>query len=148
MISVFLFASSYAFTFSANLLSNSSKTPDLLTTVVLCWMLSLPTLVRLGSLRVSINRRILFCPFSYFLNSCIGIVCFVSGSFHPKTLPVFLSITNPFSVLYLSTNFSSSIPFLLKDFPLNRDGKDAVNIFAGFGVGLTSSVIIYGRKNG
>ncbi len=43
---------------------------------------------------------------------------------------------------------SSSIPFLLKDFPLNREGKNAVNIFAGFGVGLTSSVIIYGRKNG
>jgi 3-oxoacyl-[acyl-carrier-protein] synthase-3 len=43
---------------------------------------------------------------------------------------------------------SSSIPFLLQDFPLNLDGKNSVNILAGFGVGLTSSVIIYGRKNG
>lgn len=43
---------------------------------------------------------------------------------------------------------SSSIPFLLKDFPLNLEGENSVNIFAGFGVGLTSSVIIYGRKNG
>ncbi len=43
---------------------------------------------------------------------------------------------------------SSSIPFLLQDFPLNLEGKNSVNIFAGFGVGLTSSVIIYGRKNG
>ncbi|OFW79992.1 MAG: hypothetical protein A2887_06730 [Alphaproteobacteria bacterium RIFCSPLOWO2_01_FULL_40_26] len=43
---------------------------------------------------------------------------------------------------------SSSIPFLLKDFPLNFSNKNSVNIFAGFGVGLTSSVIIYGKKNG
>lgn len=43
---------------------------------------------------------------------------------------------------------SSSIPFLLKDYPLNCGGENSVNIFAGFGVGLTSSVIIYGRKNG
>lgn len=43
---------------------------------------------------------------------------------------------------------SSSIPFLLKDFPLNCEGKNGVNIFVGFGVGLTSSVIIFGRKNG
>ena len=41
---------------------------------------------------------------------------------------------------------SSSIPFLLQDFPINYDDHDSVNIFAGFGVGLTSSVIIYGRK--
>ena len=41
---------------------------------------------------------------------------------------------------------SSSIPFLLKDFPLNYDDENSVNIFAGFGVGLTSSVVIYGRK--
>lgn len=43
---------------------------------------------------------------------------------------------------------SSSIPFLLKDFPLKMEKKNSVNIFAGFGVGLTSTVIIYGRKNG
>ncbi len=42
---------------------------------------------------------------------------------------------------------SSSIPLLLKDHPLNCD-NDSVNIFAGFGVGLTSSVIIFGKKNG
>jgi len=41
---------------------------------------------------------------------------------------------------------SSSIPFLLKDYPLNYDDENSVNIFAGFGVGLTSSVVIYGRK--
>lgn len=43
---------------------------------------------------------------------------------------------------------SSSIPFLLRDYPLNFNDDKSVNIFAGFGVGLTSSVIIYGRKNG
>jgi 3-oxoacyl-[acyl-carrier-protein] synthase-3 len=38
---------------------------------------------------------------------------------------------------------SSTIPFLLKDFPADlQDGE--VVIFAGFGVGLTSSVIVYG----
>ncbi|NCA29014.1 MAG: hypothetical protein EBS92_07090 [Proteobacteria bacterium] len=42
---------------------------------------------------------------------------------------------------------SSSIPFLLQDYPLDcKNGKE-VNIFAGFGVGLTSTVIVYGRKN-
>jgi 3-oxoacyl-[acyl-carrier-protein] synthase-3 len=41
---------------------------------------------------------------------------------------------------------SSSIPFLLKDFPIDYDDADSVNIFSGFGVGLTSSVIVYGRK--
>jgi 3-oxoacyl-[acyl-carrier-protein] synthase-3 len=43
---------------------------------------------------------------------------------------------------------SSSIPFLLKDYPLDCEDGRSVNIFAGFGVGLTSSVIIYGKKNG
>ncbi|MFM7620835.1 MAG: 3-oxoacyl-[acyl-carrier-protein] synthase III C-terminal domain-containing protein [Alphaproteobacteria bacterium] len=42
---------------------------------------------------------------------------------------------------------SSSIAFLLQDYPLNVDGENHVNIFAGFGVGLTSSVIVYGRKS-
>lgn len=42
---------------------------------------------------------------------------------------------------------SSSIPFLLSDYPLNLEGENHVNIFAGFGVGLTSSVLIYGQKN-
>lgn len=43
---------------------------------------------------------------------------------------------------------SSSIPFLLRDYPLDCKNGKSVNIFAGFGVGLTSSVIIYGKKNG
>jgi 3-oxoacyl-[acyl-carrier-protein] synthase-3 len=41
---------------------------------------------------------------------------------------------------------SSTIPFLIKDFPIDLD-SDEVVIFAGFGVGLTSSVIIYGNKS-
>ena len=36
---------------------------------------------------------------------------------------------------------SSSIPFLIKDYPIDLDTNEVV-IFAGFGVGLTSSVII------
>lgn len=42
---------------------------------------------------------------------------------------------------------SSSIPFLLKDYPMDFTHSNEVYIFAGFGVGLTSSVIVYGRKN-
>lgn len=38
---------------------------------------------------------------------------------------------------------SSSIPFLLKDFPIDLQEGEVV-IFAGFGVGLTSSVLVYG----
>ena len=40
---------------------------------------------------------------------------------------------------------SSTIPILLSEFPINHD-KNEVCIFAGFGVGLTSTVIIYGKK--
>jgi len=42
---------------------------------------------------------------------------------------------------------SSTIPFLIKDYPLLMPSDRAVNILAGFGVGLTSSVVVYGRKN-
>ena len=41
---------------------------------------------------------------------------------------------------------SSSIPFLIKDYPIDLDTNEVV-IFAGFGVGLTSSVIIYGNQS-
>lgn len=41
---------------------------------------------------------------------------------------------------------SSTIPFLIKDYPLNTK-ENTVDILAGFGVGLTSSVIIYGKKH-
>lgn len=41
---------------------------------------------------------------------------------------------------------SSTIPFLINDFPIDLS-SDEVVIFAGFGVGLTSSVIIYGNKS-
>ena len=37
---------------------------------------------------------------------------------------------------------SSTIPILLNDYPIK--GDDSVVIFAGFGVGLTSTVIVYG----
>lgn len=39
---------------------------------------------------------------------------------------------------------SSTIPFLINDFPIINN--NTVSIFAGFGVGLTSSVIIYGKR--
>jgi len=39
---------------------------------------------------------------------------------------------------------SSTIPFLLRDFPLDTQG--GVSIFAGFGVGLTSSIVVFGAK--
>ena len=42
---------------------------------------------------------------------------------------------------------SSSIPFLLEEYPLAVSGGKTVSILAGFGVGLTSSVIVYGNKN-
>ena len=41
---------------------------------------------------------------------------------------------------------SSSIPFLIKDYSIDLD-SDEVVIFAGFGVGLTSSVLIYGNQS-
>lgn len=41
---------------------------------------------------------------------------------------------------------SSTIPFLIKDYPLDLNQGEVV-IFAGFGVGLTSSVLIYGNKS-
>ena len=41
---------------------------------------------------------------------------------------------------------SSSIPFLIKDYPIDLNTNEVV-IFAGFGVGLTSSVIIYGNQS-
>ena len=41
---------------------------------------------------------------------------------------------------------SSSIPFLIKDFPISLTEGEAV-IMAGFGVGLTSSVLIYGKEH-
>jgi 3-oxoacyl-[acyl-carrier-protein] synthase III len=41
---------------------------------------------------------------------------------------------------------SSSIPFLIKDYSIDLDSNEAV-IFAGFGVGLTSSVLIYGNQS-
>mgnify|MGYP001217687578 CR=1 FL=1 len=40
---------------------------------------------------------------------------------------------------------SSSIPFLIKDFPINLGSGEAV-IMAGFGVGLTSTVLVYGKN--
>ena len=42
---------------------------------------------------------------------------------------------------------SSSIPFMFERHPMEFDGKNSVYIMAGFGVGLTSTVMIYGRKN-
>jgi 3-oxoacyl-[acyl-carrier-protein] synthase-3 len=41
---------------------------------------------------------------------------------------------------------SSTIPFLIKDYPIDLDENEVV-IFAGFGVGLTSSVLIYGNQS-
>ena len=41
---------------------------------------------------------------------------------------------------------SSTIPFLIKDYPLDLNQGEVV-IFAGFGVGSTSSVLIYGNKS-
>jgi 3-oxoacyl-[acyl-carrier-protein] synthase-3 len=46
----------------------------------------------------------------------------------------------------LGNTVSSSIPFLIKDFPIEL-GKGEVVIMAGFGVGLTSSVIVYGKSH-
>ena len=41
---------------------------------------------------------------------------------------------------------SSTIPFLLKDFEATTEEGEVI-ILAGFGVGLTSSVLIYGRTS-
>ena len=40
---------------------------------------------------------------------------------------------------------SSTIPALIKDEPFQLSSSEAV-IFAGFGVGLTSTVLVYGRE--
>tara|TARA_Y100001970_G_C14250975_1_gene871862 strand:- start:1523 stop:2428 length:906 start_codon:yes stop_codon:yes gene_type:complete len=47
-------------------------------------------------------------------------------------------------MLYGNT-VSSTIPILIANHPINQ--KNGVVIFAGFGVGLTSSVIVYGESN-
>tara|TARA_B100000780_G_scaffold274318_1_gene239152 strand:- start:1043 stop:1948 length:906 start_codon:yes stop_codon:yes gene_type:complete len=41
---------------------------------------------------------------------------------------------------------SSSIPFLIKDFPISLQ-KGEVVIMAGFGVGLTSTILVYGKEH-
>ncbi len=47
----------------------------------------------------------------------------------------------------IGNTVSSSIPFLLNDFKINLKNQNSVIILAGFGVGLTSTVLIYGKKN-
>lgn len=47
----------------------------------------------------------------------------------------------------IGNTVSSSIPFLLNDFKINLKKQNSVIILAGFGVGLTSTVLIYGKKN-
>ena len=42
---------------------------------------------------------------------------------------------------------SSTIPFMFEKHPIRLDEKNSVYILAGFGVGLTSTVIVYGRNN-
>ncbi len=62
-----------------------------------------------------------------------------------KFLPVDKSIV--FENYHIHGNtVSSTIPFLLKEHPLDESGGTTVSILAGFGVGLTSSVIVYGEK--
>ena len=62
-----------------------------------------------------------------------------------KFLPVDKSIV--FENYHIHGNtVSSTIPFLLKEHPLDETGGTTVSILAGFGVGLTSSVIVYGEK--
>ena len=42
---------------------------------------------------------------------------------------------------------SSTIPFIFEKFPMKFDSKNTVYIMAGFGVGLSSTVIVYGKKS-
>lgn len=43
---------------------------------------------------------------------------------------------------------SSTIPFMLERYPLKFKNENSVFIIAGFGVGLTSSIIVLGKDNG
>jgi 3-oxoacyl-[acyl-carrier-protein] synthase-3 len=56
------------------------------------------------------------------------------------------------SLIYETYSFygntvSSSIPFMFEKYPIDLRKKNSVLIMAGFGVGLTSAVIVYGNKN-
>ena len=63
-----------------------------------------------------------------------------------KLLPINKDLIVRTYNLYGNT-VSSTIPFMLKKYPLKFKSKKSVFLMAGFGVGLTSSVIILGNKN-
>ena len=59
-------------------------------------------------------------------------------------LPDFLSNKIPINYNIFGNTVSSTIPILLKQFPMSQ-GSKKVNIFSGFGVGLTASTAVFGQ---